>query len=412
VGNSFLYIEDLTVSRNQGLRAFRENEFSNIIAPSSINECKNIIESMRFKGAIIDFKLSEWVGRNSEKAIKLGNTECYNGIEIAEYLISKDKDIHIGLFSSYEPDLKEKLRGSIIENKIELVTQKNVPINNINKFLPDFLNKFYKLGVVVKPLFKLECDLPIEIQNFYNKKILNTKSSGINYWKAGNFSWIYGVNVPISKKNTEIENIASTFNLGNSEEKYEIGLNKIDSSISEFNDLSENHQICTKDIYNNVSLGNKDMGSFRKNKTIYDLFITKYVCSKFISNEFEIRDTLDILAQLSPIAKFESQKILFKEIQEFSKNEFKSKEEIYKILDKFRLRGFPKILDIYKGRVDSIKEKIAIVKLESMSPENVVRKEQFSVELIRDYNLDENAQFEYTIYKPSVGGNAFHIEPI
>jgi hypothetical protein len=411
MANSFLYIEDYDNSREEGLRAFRENKITNIIAPISNPQCKVEVESGEFKGAIIDFKLSYWVGKNNETAIQLGDKECYNGIEIAEFLFSKHKDIHIGLYSSKEDDLNLKLKGSAIRNKIEVVSQKNVSKKNINQFLPDFFKQFHNLEIIVKPLHN-PVNMPPEIQNYYAKKLLNIRNRGIYYWRAGIFNWICGVNMPITRQLEELKESNSNFNFEYPEHNFQIKLDFDDFNLSEFAFPELNYSLKTKNTDELIKTKEPDFVT-EDIRNIQDLFVARALCNKEALMRLGFNKIIKLLSPLNQVAKFESQKILFNEVQEIGEFKITNKENIYSVLYEFRKNGFPQVLDVYKGHVESVDNKIAYVKLTSMSPERVVRSELFNKDIIKLYNLEEDSEFEYTIYKPSIGGgSAYHIEPI
>jgi hypothetical protein len=153
---------------------------------------------------------------------------------------------------------------------------------------------------------------------------------------------------------------------------------------------------------------------YESQSVIHKYLVTQDICKKYLSGEFEIEQVIEKLEILGDDAKFESQKILFKEFSQADNIGATRKEEIYELLNGFTSEGFWKILDIYKGRVDSIEDGIVYVKFESFSPEKVVRVEKFSVEFLRNHHiLSEDAQFEYTIYVTSIGsGSSYHIEPV
>jgi hypothetical protein len=152
--------------------------------------------------------------------------------------------------------------------------------------------------------------------------------------------------------------------------------------------------------------------NFETDSVIDHYFITHAICNKYVNKQVGFEEVIKALKSLGPLAMFESQKILFKKLPQTVTAQINSKELVYELLKEFTLSNFPKVLDIYKCRVDSVEDGISYVKLESFSPEKVVRVERFSTEFLNKHNIDENS-FEYTIYIDSpTGGSAFHIEPI
>lgn len=404
----FVYIEDEVANRREGIKEFaRFNYSDNIIAPESLEECQNVLETFDYKGILSDYNLSEWVGKNEQKAIVLGDNKCYNGVEIAEQLLKRSKDIEIGLYSSNEPALMSELNKSKIKDDVELVSQINDPVENVNRSLTDFIGrKLSQLNIIAKPLHRIVDELPIEIQTFFAKKVINSFEPGEYLWKAGQYSWLVGINKDISYRYAEIEE-SDKYNINNPEEKFLINLDKNEQNLEWIQDKILNIKLDFKNILIDGSIPTPK-------RFIHNYFITQAICNRYIAREIKLETAINSIKTLGDYSMFQSQKILFKELSQNESIQTTCKEEIYDLLGEFNSNGYQQILDIYKCRVDLLENEVGFVKLMSFSPENVVRVEKFSSEFLSDHHiLNEDAEFEYTIYRTSIGGgSAYHIEPI
>lgn len=406
-----LYIEDDHNNRIEGERALSRKKYTNIVAPRTLAECENLLKANNLKGAIIDFSLANWVGVANNHPLNIDNgIECHNGVEIAKYLLSKNYNIHIGLFSSFEEELKKKIDNFKIGSKVEFISQKNVDPRNVYDFLPQFVEKFYNFKAQIKPLFESNNNkLTPEIKSFYNKKLLLTHNMGNYFWRAGSFRWIAGVNKEIS----EVASNYETTDKNNSETlitKYNLIFDKESLILNEIIDLDNNESLKISDL----QLGSDAFGndiSHSRNKSLFELYIVKYLCKLYCDNIINIRDVMHLLLPFSTSAKLESQKILFTLLQEKYES-IKTREELYSHLSIFVDNGFPMILDIYKCLYDSKNENKAYIKIQSQGPEKLTKGEVFNRQFLENYNVEENAKFEYTIYKPNEGGSAYHIEPM
>ncbi|MGC2236156.1 MAG: hypothetical protein WA584_08340 [Pyrinomonadaceae bacterium] len=396
-----LYVEDDYDSRNAVLGYLRDKNYHDIIAPTSIAECVEAIESKRFNRAVIDNNLSHWVDRNTVNSIKIGNRECYNGIQLAKVLEYYNYNIQIGLFSSHTYELQNAIKSWRGDSSFEIL---KVERGSPNKHILDFIERNYKLEITIKPLHKIKGELPNAIQAFYAKKIINLPKTKDDLWKAGEYAWLVGVNKDISHRFAKIEK-SNKYTLDNPEEEFLITIDKNDSDVESIIDKSTDTEINFKNILTKGSIPKSD-------KFIYSYFITQAICKKYLTNQVGIEKVIKTLKSLGESAMFESQKILFKKLPQTVTTQINHKEEVYELLKEFSSSHFPKILDIYKCRVDFVEDGVAHVKLESFSPEKAVRVERFSTEFLNNHNIDENS-FEYTIYIPPIGGgSAFHIEPI
>ena len=397
--NKILYIEDYNFQRDAILDKFQSQKFHNVLAPINIDECESFISSNEFIGAIIDYNLHDWLGSVNAVPITIDGHECINGIEVAERLIEKNKGIQIGIFSSHPEALKNAIANSPIKDIIEIVEEKKG--KRPNDHLVEFLEKFYKLEIVIKPLHKISEELPPEIKSFFSKKLMSSLSMGEYFWKAGKYSWLVGVNKDISYRFSEIEKLGNDYTNENAEEKFFLGIDKDDFSLSVIIDKLSNTKIAKEEIFT----GTPSL-EYKTNKFLFDYFITQLSCRKYLAKEITLSKFVEIINTLGEYAKFESQKILFKS----AAKEGAAKEKIYEQLSGFSENGFQKILDIYTGSVDDIQNNVAFVKLGSVSCGDAVRVEKFNMDFLTLNSMEENSQFEYTIFRLPYGGTTSHIE--
>lgn len=408
----FLYVEDHPDSREQGLLALKSQGFeNNIVAPTSIEECAKAIEENTFTGAMIDWSLTKWVGNDNSNAICIRNQSCYNGIHIAEQMVENNENIVIGMFSTYENKLMETIKGSAklrANNNVRVIAQKRGEMDyeaeDIYDILPEFVDSCYKFFVEVQTLSPDSLELTQLASLFYSKKLLKALNKGEYLWKMEPFIWQVNVGNKLSG-NKDPQSPNSHLEI------YEMRINKGNLKLAEIRSGDGLFSFSTSEVMSSIDSGEERLNIIRNDKysLLADLIVADIVCSKYLNNAVNSQKAIHYISQLNALAIFEFQKLLFKRIQ--SNTPFKSKEEIYSALSQFSQSGFPVVLDIYEARVDSVSEEIAIVKFQSLSPERIVRlEEEVSSAFLQQYSLTENSVFEYTIYKPKIGGGAYHIE--
>lgn len=404
----FLYIEDYDEQREAVVNDLCRKGYENILAPSSISECVSVLKNGGFSHAILDYKLSKWVGKNDNIPIKPNGKKYYNGVEIAQFLKDHYQQIQIVLFSTHPGSLDRAYQNLPDKKDISILKREETNLaDDIIKYIEDS----HQFELVVKPIHKITTELPNAIKAFYAKKILNSFKPGEYIWKAGKYAWLAGINKEISFPADKIEQ-SGEYTSDNPEETFLLNIDKDGIDIESVVDKSANLEINFNDVL-------KDNSVYKSDSLIHKYFITYAICKKYLNGEIDAAEVNRLIVMLGDktiveYAMFESQKILFKELSQNDSIQAAWKEEIYDLLSEFRLNGFQQILDIYKCRVDSIEDDIAYVKFESFSPENVVRVEKFSAEFLSEHHiLNEDAQFEYTIYITSLGGgSSYHIEPI
>jgi len=406
-----LYIDDDIVNREQGVNELKRRNFNKqVIAPANHEECKTAIETYTFNKALIDYKLTSWVGKDNNNAITIANTECFNGIELAKQIAERSPETEIGLFSSYEQALKSELKKSSISEIVEVVSQIDLPPDDSLRYIPDFFSKTYTFKITSKAIHKDPQEVPGEILTYYSKKLYTCLNEMETVFHAGKFCWLVGVNKDISAKYTEIESLGKEFTSKNKEVNYEIGVNK-DNSFPTYIYLSEiDLKINASSSPEEITELNNQLNQHIENKYILDYFITTHICRQYLESRISDSTAMEVLKILGEYSMYESQKLFFKLL--LNKFNLGTKEEIYKRLNHFKRNGFPLVLDIFKGRVDAIQDNKALIRLESLSPENIVRKETLALDLLTTYHLELDSQFELTIFKNFFGATSTHIEPI
>jgi hypothetical protein len=405
-----LLIDDEALFVKQAVQLFGKLNYDNVAAPQSLEECLFELSTFSYKAVMIDFNLKNWV-RENKNAINLGGKVAYDGIGIGEYLISVNKNIRIGFYSSSEEELKRKLQKSpIFQNGVEVLSRTNRTDDNNLKYCTDFIDKLYNMDISVKPLHKEEQNIPTQIQSFFNKKILKYPDIGEWLLQTGKYIWQIAVNQPLSEQYSEIErynNELYTYN--NSINQYKIKYDRKNDLIQEF-EFGETSLKITNIKPN--SLPKLYLGYYN----IFEFFYTKCFCELYLDLSINEKDFIKILSKVSDKSKLESQCILFKEFS----LQHDTRENVHSAFDKLKKESVLKkeslhsILDIYKGRVDDIDRtnKTASVRFESLSPKKIVRRETLSIDFLDAHALELESQFEYTLYEDTAGGTATNIEPI
>jgi hypothetical protein len=401
--DKFLLIDDNSDWVSEVVESLSNKKYYNVIAPQSLSDCIKELTKFSFKAVMIDYNLKRWVGGDNSP-IPLGENKVHNGIEIAQYLFSVSKNVHIGVYSSYEEDLINELKRLNLYNKVDVLTRKNHSHRDSLKFLSDFIDKFYNIDIFVKPLHKEEQKIPIQIQSFFNKKILKYPDIGEWLLQTGQYIWQIAVNKSLSEQYSEIErynNKLYTYN--NPINQYKTKYDKNDGLIQEFK--FEETSLKITNIKPN-SLSKSYLGSYN----ILEFFYTKCFCEQYLRSNINDKDLIKILSKVSDKSKLESQCILFKEFS----LKHDTRENVQSAFDSFKNESFQSILDIYKGRVDNIDRtnNTASVRFESLSPKKIVRSETLSIDFLEAHSLELESQFEYTLYKDTAGGTATNIEPI
>jgi len=412
-----LYVEDDSANRYEGKEAFmRANMMPKVRIPDSIEECLGVIKSSKLKGAVIDYKLSKW-NSGSEHSDSNEEQAFDDGVQLAEYLFTLFPEIEIGLFSGFEHALEQRLSQSQIADRVKIIRQNKIPHpkQDFYSFLPDYVqDSFFSQDVFTLPLYEGIKDTPIIIQSYFSKKVLGAMQTGDFLWKAGTFAWLNSVNRSIYDHILFKQHTTSLNSDDHSVDKFKISIDvnegKINKVFSEEDEvLMDTHTIEDKlNDHQEEPVGKHP----RRNNLIFEYFFVNILSQMFINHTNEREKISDLFKNMELITQFEIQKKIFKDIQIYAKEDFKSRKEILKFLKHFEAKGFEPVLDIYQGRVDVVDEKCGYVKLESMSPEKTTRTEKFSLERLAAYHLEENSRFELTIHKTSLGGHSSFIEPI
>jgi len=417
-----LYIEDWDDMRNRVLK--KTFQHSGIMAPSNIEECIEYISKYNFTRAVIDLNLSEWF-KGNQKYIRLGDNECHDGIQVTSYLFKEHKSIKsIRLFSSNESDLEEAFGKSYVSDvdNIKILYSKVRPKSkDKTRHLVDYFKKFHSIDVnqeshtidtTIYPLYNSKIKMTKEIESFFCKKILSIRSQGEYLWKAGKFSWLVNVNKELSEKNAKFLQENSSFDFEKTKEEYRIFIDKEDYKLQSIYDKKNNYEINIESIKESWSTpSNLALQHNSKSKLLLDLTSCNIICNQYLNKEIGFDKTVEVLQKFGATAILESQRLLYTEILKYDFGQINSKEDIYKLLEPFSQKGFPKILDVFNGRVDSVNEEVATIKLESCSPENPVLPKSFKSSILDHYNLEEDSEFMYIVYIPEVGGKATYLEP-
>ncbi len=400
-----LYIEDEALNRENNIAILQK--YGKVLPPTTGEECKSALDVDGFKVAIIDYKLTKWVGKNNEKPIKIDDREIANGIEIAEYLIEKNPEINIGLFSSFEDALRRDVRAAKLTENVEIIESEFEPEKSSSQ-LPNYLKKFNNFILSLENISTNETNYPFWVRRYFTNRLFHPIKLGAQILKTGPF----GLKEVFSRQDIKNEK-----QFISAEEKFanrnslSIKTKSIRSNIIEIKNNENNHLLSVNTIYEMIMSNN--LSKISLNTALSpDLIAAEMLCEFYFEDSINYTD-FALAAKLLPLnAQLECQKYMYRKILNKYMNEFHAKEQVYEMTNKFSDLGLPKILDIFLARIDKMEDKISYVKLTSLSPERVVRAEKFDNLHIQKYHLTEDSQFEYTIYEPCEGSIAFQIQPV
>jgi hypothetical protein len=237
--------------------------------------------------------------------------------------------------------------------------------------------------------------LPEQIQWFFANKLYHTVSEGGFIWKAGEYSWVGGVNSEVKFENEPEVQAAIAKGLMLDYTLIGTTLENGEFKIEKMVDNTTNRAISRDTVFEGAFpvKHNSEL-----DEAIYKLFATNFICEDYLDYDVGIPQAIELLTQLGEEAMLESQKLLFVGLQKLPELEIKTKEDIYPLLQEFVDHGFPKVCEIYACRVDKVKNGVALVKMTSSGPENVVRAEKFLVEQFFKGAAEKNCQFDFTVY--------------
>jgi hypothetical protein len=231
------------------------------------------------------------------------------------------------------------------------------------------------------------------------------------FWKMGEFTWMAAVNKDLQFVSNEEINAAGLTSANNTE-TFIIKIDQSDYRIKEMC-INEGEVIIKKsEVLIKITDPAWQIPSSPKYDWLIHMIVARFICDLFLDERLSSsRQAIVGLRKLSQSAVLESQKILFTEYSKMGN--IKTKEQVYSALREFANAELPKVLEVFHGVVDEVDDKIAHVSLVSKSPEHVERKEEFKFSLLnKEYGLQKDSEFEYTVYKPAFGGFGYHIEPI
>ena len=241
--------------------------------------------------------------------------------------------------------------------------------------------------------------LPEQVQWFFANKLYHTISEGGVFWKAGEYSWVGGVNSEIGFENEDkFQDVIAKGRMLD----YTIARTFIKSRLCLAHDRLIDNKTgveMSRDTILQGEIRTEHNSDFDKN--IYELFATNFICDAYLADELNGQQAIDLLKQLSEEAMLESQKLLYVGLQAKPELDIKRKENIYSLLEVFSNNGFPKVLDVFNSRVDNYEDGVAVVKLYSRGPEGSVRLERFEAESIVNNHLEKNARFDFAVYIPA-----------
>lgn len=409
---SMLFVEDYQHNREAVMASFQKRHLKDdVSAPASGDQFKELVSREPYTCALIDLTLTKWVGDDANNPIQFEGVNCYNGIDLAKCLLRIKPTMKIGLYSSFDVDLVNKLKSSGIYDQVEIVDTKGAPYNDVGKPLREFAKRRIETPVTIKPLHLPVRKLPGQVELFRCRRILNARGSGDHLWKAGKYAWLAGVNSGIPSYEKERKKLPPHWSLDNQEEHFAIKVNAggiLNGLVEEASQTALNFARVNELLLGDIPMHNE----FTLSKPIFELFIARIFSNSFMKEEIALHDIPQISRSLSPFARLESQRILYKEMNMSMGLGMRSKEQLCDLLAPFNESGFPKIVDVFKGRVDKVDKGTAHIKLNSYSPEGAVRREEFGIDFMKENFLEESSEFEYTIYVSPEGSYCYLIEPL
>jgi hypothetical protein len=313
--------------------------------------------------------------------------------------------MQIGMFSSSPGHLRQQLPEPLPDT-VRLLSQNQYKKQFSHDWIPDYVNQFYEFTVRVQPCSYGQGSMPRNVQLYYAKRVRSFLTIGSHIWKAG--AWAWQVHIQ-EKKNEKLgEAFVQYQPLPPANDTFVVKIDRDDYRLSEFHCPEQEihiyrHEVARAD-YILQQHSDKTFG------LLLELVQLELLLTLFFAGNITSRKLIQHLRTMSDSAKLESQKILFKKWS--AREECQSKEDVYQRMRPFQEEGLDAILDIYCGRIDQLEPPRAFVKLNSLSPEKQVCAETFNASILQRQCIDEHAAFEYTIYHPSEGSEAFHIEPL
>ena len=401
MNKKILYVEDYEHSREYFRKLVNSLGASDVLIPTSLLDCKELIEKNEFRGAIIDNRLTHWL-RSDDEPITIDGLQCNNGVKIAKVLINRFKGIKIGMYSSSTPDLETQIRNLGLDNDYnDMEVIKGEIKYKPNEHLKIYLEKFYEINTFVEPVNGDFNAVPPSIQIYYANKIINSGNKGQFIWKAGDFSWMVGVNSKLESHiyNNSIKKDSDKIIT----EKYKIKWNKeflypekiLVEDIDGFKDHTEIFKIKQKlNLVNNTYLS--------------EVFTAQFWTNKYLYQEINFNKFIRELNSHDDFVKLKSQQILFRD----KSKKFGNKEDIYIELQKYWDYKLPKILEIFECRVEEVVENKAYIKFTSVSNKDISRVEVFDINFIKRNYLEEDSNFQYCIYRTPFDARSTLIELI
>ena len=395
---SALYVEDDSNSREQGLREILRNDIENVVAPETRREIEQVLRNDSFERAVIDFNLSKWVGVNPNKPINAMGTECHNGLELAEWLLERDPEMTIGLYSSNVNKLQESINQSRYRNRLFILQRPQKKSGSLYKIIPDFIKNYHLLNIQIDGHALSEELLPVEITRYKAQKVLALRNRCKDVWRVGDFIWKVAVNQESHETYAETDQQIGKSDFRNTRCSFQIVLDKDTFELVEMVDKESGERFNKNDFEDRILSGKRTHFQFQG--TVFKLISCHQLTYMLLGGKLAVEAFFHALTGFESYFQLCAQKILFKNIAKLEGRELRSIEEMQVAMKKYAGNNFPSILDIYECNVASMKDKYGIIRMKSHGPERQVRKEHFKKELLQQYFLEEKSLFEYTIYRP------------
>jgi len=408
MGRKFLVVEDLDFFRDQLKDHCVMKEYAHTETPDDLWECQKTVESEKFMGALIDYNLSEWL-EGDQKFIKLGEMECYTGIDVALYLRETFPEIRVGLYSSNKKALIEAYKEHLHlyeDPYVSLVLESNKD-EDVNQHLHDFMEEFYSLEFKILPIHEAQTKLPREVQLYFSKKLAKTRNFGEYVWSIGPFAWLVAVNSDHTKHVDEIIKRKSKKTFENKMLHYLVKLDTKEFTARRVIDKSISQEVDIEAISCGAQTLVLPLEKEDPRQLAFELFIVHSVCEKFLSGELNINYTIKSLKELGFLAKLESQKILFRNLYKKKGLNIQAKEDIHAFLGIFEQIGFPFVIDLFLGEVLTKNETTTTFKMKNLSPGGSTESMEMDSELASSKHLKKDSSFFYIVFEYEGGSGSF-----
>lgn len=378
-------------------------------------------------GALIDINLQLF----KFKEIFIENVGISNGIDIAQYLFEFNSRLPIAVYSSYFEDYEGDLRK--LDSKILIIKKEGENTAAFKKALEPFFakvdsNKKLKFINALPNLQEFVQYTDLQKENFLKTAV--GKIQAKQYFKAiGNYAWyVTADEVVLDHHGPVIEY--------NGMEKYE-ALNEIQFELKNQYNIQTKPFLTDNDLkkiayekdriplifwnFSTPEILQANLTSESTKETLkhlplewkknFNFQAAQAIAEFFYYRNISTEKAKELLLLLINFGRYEFSKILLK----LAKDKVDSADRIKDYFAPFTDIVENKVLDIFVGNVNRIEpdQQTAWVTLKNLFDPKISTKEPFSLDLLKEHGVfGKGTQFQYILFKNSLGRNSYDIEPL